>query len=274
MRSPLHARGIRFWQLVGLGPLASLAFGCGGQSDAQAKQMTELTREVLRLTTDNALLSNRVDSLEVKLQRAGAAAKKASPNTTPSSPHEDRPELSVVRLAPGSGGALETVTDQGPGEEVEAPRPLLKSTPQGEIVEEVPPEPAAPKAKEPKGKEPKTSSAGNPPSGLDRALSLVRAQKPQEALDALTSFSLRHPNDARATEATYWRGRCQQSLGRHRQAVEQFSAVAATQDPLVADALLGLYVSHANLGDGKSATLAKTRLLEEFPQADAAKKVR
>lgn len=249
-------------RFVGLGLVTLFFAGCAGQSEAQERHLTELSREVMRLTADNASLSHRVDTLETKLARAGTQAKRAGVATAPgpAGVEEDRPSLAVVRLTPGGATELEAPAQRASDEESSGARPLLKSTPEGEIVEQVAEEGGA--------------AASRPRDDFEEAMKLVNTQRCGAALEALSSFLFRHPDDERATEATYWRGRCFQSLGRHRQAAEAFDAVASTKDERVADALFGLYVSHANLGDGKRATIAKDRLIKDFPEADAAKRVR
>jgi TolA-binding protein len=255
------APAVGLQHFVGLGLITLFVAGCAGQSEAQQKHLTELSREVIRLTADNASLSHRLDTLETKLERAGTQAKRSGAATPAAAGgDEDRPSLSVVRLTPGGATDLEAPAQRASEEESSRARPLLKSTPQGEIVEQVAEEGEAP--------------ASRPSDDFTSAMKLVNTQRCGAAIEALSSFLFRHPDDDRVTEATYWRGRCLQSLGRHRQAVEQFDAVASTKDERVADALFGLYVSHANLGDGKRATIAKDRLIQDFPQAEAAKRVR
>jgi TolA-binding protein len=252
------------WAAIGLCAIAAGAFGCGGQTDAQERHVAELTQEVTRLTTDNAVLQNRIDAIDTRIRRlkqspAGAGA---SASATPAT--RDRPELSVIKLTPGgtAQAAMGTVapSPSPPAEAEGAPRPILKSTPQGEIVEEVAPAEAGP-----------TSSAS---ADYEAAMRLVKTKSFVGAIPALAEFLARYPEDERVTEVRYWRGHCYQALGKYRQAVDQFALVAGTRDARVADALFGLYMSHASLGEGKSAIIAKERLLQEFPQAEAAKRIR
>src|SRR5690606_10882325 len=73
------------------------ALGCGGQTDAQARHVAELTKEVTRLVSDNAVLQGRIDAIDVRIRRlkqppSGAGSATSTPAT------KDRPELTVVKL--------------------------------------------------------------------------------------------------------------------------------------------------------------------------------
>ncbi|WP_437307459.1 hypothetical protein [Sorangium sp. So ce388] len=106
--------------------LAALAAGCGGGRDAIDQQLSELRAELVRVRAENAVLADRVGSLE--LSRGGprgAAERPAAAEARAASPEEpDRPDLEVVRLAP------EPAADDA------ARSPVLRSTANGVVIDD------------------------------------------------------------------------------------------------------------------------------------------
>lgn len=108
--------------------LAALALGCGGGHDAVERQLAELRAELVRVRAENAVLTERVVSLELSRGAAGGPARSPEAEARAASPSSDeepdRPELEVVRLVPEGGDG--------------APPPVLRSTAGGVVLEETP----------------------------------------------------------------------------------------------------------------------------------------
>lgn len=127
--------------------LAALAAGCGGGREAiVGRELAELRAELVRLRADNAVLAERVGSLELSRGRVdapragstGAADARPAPHDEP-----DRPDLEVVRLAPE--------LEAGPQADGAARPPVLRSTAHGVVLDE-------PRGGTPPGPPPSTQS--------------------------------------------------------------------------------------------------------------------
>jgi hypothetical protein len=124
--------------------LASLS-ACGGARDGAEKELEALRTELVKLRNETSMLRDRVGVLErPSLNGRGQAA--ASSAEDP-----ERPPLEVVRLEPGSprspafstdGQAADEMALLGDAalameeEDVDAPRPVLRSAPGGAVIEE------------------------------------------------------------------------------------------------------------------------------------------
>lgn len=122
MFGPALGRGVRSKRmrvhvrlLVAMAALLATAAGCGAARDATEKELAELRAEVARLRAAQGSLGERVDNLELDRGAFGKAAAGAAPTATPGA---DKPELSVVRLAPSEGDGD---VDSG------APRPMIRA---------------------------------------------------------------------------------------------------------------------------------------------------
>jgi hypothetical protein len=104
--------------------LLAFAAGCGGGHDVTEKQLADMRAEIAKLRASNAALSERVDTLEIG---RGTFAKDAPAADAPRPPDRDRPDLDVVRLAPGEGEG-----DADP----EAPRPMIRAVGEGGSVQQ------------------------------------------------------------------------------------------------------------------------------------------
>ena len=110
----------------------------------------------------------------------------------------------------------------------------------------------------------------------DDALSLVRADRCHDAIDAFASFVARWPDHPHADNAMYWRGECLLRIGETRRGIEELTALVdrfptGNKAP---DALLKLSLTWRRLGDEARAQQAAQRLLQDFPVSDAARRVR
>ncbi|MFO0627812.1 MAG: tetratricopeptide repeat protein [Polyangiales bacterium] len=109
----------------------------------------------------------------------------------------------------------------------------------------------------------------------DSALSLVRADRCHDALSAFATFLARWPDHPHADNAMYWRGECLLRLGETRQGVDELDALVRRYPSgnKVPDALYKLFLTWRRLGDEARSSAAATRLLQDFPGSDAARRV-
>jgi hypothetical protein len=82
--------------------------GCASNHDTLERQLSEMRSEVVKLRADNAVLSERLDGVELRGTPARSAAQSKAPAPAPA---RDTPDLQVVKL--------------GPEAAQEAPEPLL-----------------------------------------------------------------------------------------------------------------------------------------------------
>lgn len=120
-----------------------MCMGCAQASDPAHKELAAIQQELVRMRAENTMLTARIEALETT--RTRQTASEAPGKTTPADP--DRPELSVVRLAPVAetspttdkphAGATNTLP---PAEEPDQdePRPVIRSTGRGEVVAQTP----------------------------------------------------------------------------------------------------------------------------------------
>jgi tol-pal system protein YbgF len=264
---------------------------CGGGSDAAEKQVDALRLELTKLRAETAALSERLDAVELSqgtfrggpgrggggavsggagaagatgagAAGAGAAGAGGASAKGSGAAGDDRPSLSVVRLAPDGSGSGSGSGDAG-GEyddSEDAPRPVLRSVGGGGVIEE------------------RSAPAGNGAAALreyDRALELWRSKSYDRAIEAFTAFLARYPDHANADNAVFWRGECYLAKGEARRAAEQFEAVVTgyPKGNKVPDALLQLSRSYAMLGETAAAEEARKKLRSRYPSSDAAKKL-
>lgn len=121
-----------------------MSVGCANTGEATNKQLAAIQLELGKLRAENAMLSARLEALEVS---------RAHPTTPPSAvkststKDDDRPKLDVLRLAPTADQASTPdkpqATEQAdathsPEVEQDEPRPVLRSTGRGEVVAQSP----------------------------------------------------------------------------------------------------------------------------------------
>jgi tol-pal system protein YbgF len=108
----------------------------------------------------------------------------------------------------------------------------------------------------------------------DSALSLVRGDRCHDALNAFASFLARWPDHPHADNAMYWRGECFLRLGETRQGIDEFDALVRRYPSgnKVPDALYKLFATWRRMGDEARSSAAATRLLQDFPGSDAARR--
>lgn len=112
-------------------------------------------------------------------------------------------------------------------------------------------------------------------TAYDSAMSLVNAKKYDAALDALAAFLVKWPDHPYADHAMYWRGECYFARGDYARASDQFEGVLARfpAGAKVPDALLKLAMSQQKLGNAQKARECIDRLVHQFPQSEAARRV-
>ena len=108
----------------------------------------------------------------------------------------------------------------------------------------------------------------------DAALSLVNARQYSQALAALAAFLVKWPDHPYVDHAMYWRGECYFARADYVAASEQFEGVIASfpAGSKAPDALLKLGICHQKLGHIAEAKASFDRLLQEYPQSEAARR--
>ena len=231
--------------VIGLAVLASLGLlGCAGGKDAADKELAELRTTLTKLRADQAVMSERLDALEV-----GRTGRAAGGGVVPASGVVGgRPDLDVVRLAPEPG---ETTDGDGP-------RPVIRALGRAGSIENV---------------------SQDRPQGPDRdfelAMELYKQKKTEKALAAFSVYLGRYPDDPHAEAVTFTRAEAYAAKGDQRRAVEQYEAVASTwpKGARAPEALLRAAQSYARLGDKNGADEAKKRLAGTYPDSEPAKKL-
>jgi tol-pal system protein YbgF len=152
-----------------------------------------------------------------------------------------RPAIRVAGASRGRRGGDETFDT--PAEESSAPRPLLLD----------------PEAKR----------------AYDAALALVNARQFGKGIDALAAFLVKWPDHPYADRAMFWRGECYFAQGDYPRASEELSGLLARfpASSKAPDALLKLGVCDQKLGHLAEAKECFDRLVHDFPQADAARRI-
>jgi len=133
MRS-LSSQARRRALFAALFPCALFAAACGGGNrEALEKRVANLQEELTRVQNVNDRLAERVQALEISGMRGTKAAPEpaaAAPNAPESATPEDRiarPNLKVVKLAPGAAAApVEPEPEEPVPVEEKGPRPVIK----------------------------------------------------------------------------------------------------------------------------------------------------
>jgi tol-pal system protein YbgF len=109
----------------------------------------------------------------------------------------------------------------------------------------------------------------------DAAMSMVTAKQYDRALDAFAAFLVKWPDHPYSDHAMYWRGECYFARGDYTHAGEQFEGVVARfpAGAKAPDALLKLGITRQRAGDAAGARDAYARLVRDYPQADAARRI-
>lgn len=110
----------------------------------------------------------------------------------------------------------------------------------------------------------------------EEGLALVRARRCDEALTRFAAFLVRWPGHPHADNAMYWRGHCMLQAGELQRGIAELEGLVR-RFPVgnkVPDALFSLRGAYERAGDGGAAERAARRLTTDFPDSDAARRVR
>jgi tol-pal system protein YbgF len=109
----------------------------------------------------------------------------------------------------------------------------------------------------------------------DAALALVTSKQCPKALDAFAAFLVKWPDHPYADNAMFWRGECYFQAGDYTHASEQLEGVVARfpAGNKAPDALLKLGMAQQKLGNAAKAKECFDRLLQLYPQSEAARRV-
>ena len=106
----------------------------------------------------------------------------------------------------------------------------------------------------------------------ETALTLFKAGKHKDALNAFLAFVKAYPASPFLPSAHYWAGSAHYQLGEYKKAIELFAKLAATwpEDAKAPDALLGEANCQQESGDAKGAKKTLETLVEKYPASAAA----
>ncbi len=109
-------------------PLVLLATACGGSNrEALEKKVANLTDEVTRVQNANDRLAERLQALEIAGMQGRTAAPQAPAAVEATEERVARPNLKVVKLAPGATTPqAEAELESAPPVEEGGPRPVLR----------------------------------------------------------------------------------------------------------------------------------------------------
>ncbi len=114
------------------------------------------------------------------------------------------------------------------------------------------------------------------PAAYDAALGMVRSQRCPEAIERFAAFLVRWPHHPHADNAMYWRGHCMLQGGELQRGITELEGLVR-RFPVgnkAPDALFTLRGAYARSGDGGAADRAARRLMNEYPDSDAARRLR
>jgi tol-pal system protein YbgF len=234
--------------------------GCA--RSAEERQLDAMRADIEQIQSDRDLADHPVGAPEpVDPSSKGARVAPAPPAIAP-------PPLDVASAPPSDGAEGDDYADP---EDV-SPRPKIRvfGSPRApgrnrggdDQIEQV-------------GADDSTGSSLDPEAkrAYDAALSLVNAHQFGPGLDALTAFLVRWPDHPYVDHAMYWRGECYFAQGDYAHASEQFEGVLARfpAGMKAPDALLKLGMCHQKLGHAAQARACFDRLVQDYPQSDAAR---
>lgn len=158
-----------------------------------------------------------------------------------------------------------------------APSPLPSSTPAAVVT----PASAAPRPTPTEGRNERVL----PPMGTldpgavhdyDAALALARGERCEEAITAFTEFLSRYPEHPHADNAVYWRAECILRGGDRHRALAEFESLISRYPGgnKVPDALYKIATIQRRLGMREASDAAAQHLMNDFPDTDAARRMR
>jgi tol-pal system protein YbgF len=117
-----------------------------------------------------------------------------------------------------------------------------------------------------------TTSGVNTNSDYEAALTLLKDGKSADALAALETYIARNPAGTNLPAAHFWAGNAALQLKDAAAASKLFNTVLGRwpNDPVAADAMLGLANCYTAMGDTRNAQRTLQSLLERYPSSNAA----
>ena len=236
--------------------LALLASGCASRGT-----VSRLQSEVERLRTDLTDL-------------------RAAQETTARDVTRARNDLAALdaRVAEARAGVQAAATEvAGLGRRLETAEAAIRET--RARVQALAPPPAppprepAPPPERPR-REPPAARAAGPEQAYAAAMATFRAREHGQAVLDLLDFLTKYPRHSLAANAQYWIGEAYYVQRDFRQALVEFQRVLEYGEAKAPDALLKIGLSYWNLRDASRARQAWTRVVGEYPRAEAAAKAR
>jgi len=110
----------------------------------------------------------------------------------------------------------------------------------------------------------------------EAALNLLRESRHQEALGGFEQFIKQYPRSSMLPSAHFWAGNAALQAKEVAAASNHFKTVLTNwpNDPVAADAMLGVANSQQAMGEAKPAQETLRKLVERFPDSSAAKAAR
>jgi tol-pal system protein YbgF len=282
MRLRLGALAALATSAAALSGLASLA-GCA--RDAEERQLDEMRNEIDRIQADRdeadraTLPSEAADTPHGHGSGAGRAALPGWSQPGPGAPVLTPPQPRTLGETGAPAGASADTTPSGGDEDYEdtedpSPRPTFRMTGTARGTRA---------GAEPGGSWGESEGASAVTSALDpeakhaydAALSLVTSKQCGKALDAFAAFLVKWPDHPYADNAMFWRGECYYQAGDYAHAAEQLDGLLAwfPAGNKAPDALLKLGMAEEKLGNAAKAKECFDRLLQLYPQSDAARRI-
>ena len=226
--------------------------GCAGGKDAADKHFSEMQGEITRLQAEQDRLSERLGEVEAQARAKGGSSSSVA-----------RPPLEVVVLRPEGAPPAEAVAE--PTEE--GPRTTVRATGRGDVGE-------ATDSGRSRGAKADARGKAEAQKDYEQALSLVKKKQYGKAIEALTGFLVRYPDDARAENAMFWMGEAYLGQGDSPRALEQFQSVVSRfpDGNKAPDSLLKIAVVQKKLGDDVRSKEALATLKSRFPSSEAARR--
>jgi tol-pal system protein YbgF len=232
----------------------SLLTGCGGAKDAADKQYAELEQEITRVQAEQDRMSERIGELEAK-RTHGSGGTQVSDAA--------HPPLEVVVLKPDGSAPTpdeDTATDDGP-------RTTVRAVGRDDVGE-------ARDAGKGRSAKSDARTKAEAQKEYDGALSLVKKKQYDKAIEALTGFLVRYPDDARSDNAMFWMGEAYLGKGDTSRALDEFQDVVSRfpDGNKAPDSLLKIALVNKKLGEDAKAKEALATLKSRFPSSDAARR--
>jgi tol-pal system protein YbgF len=240
----------------------AVAAASGCARTAEERQLDAMRDEIDRIQNDRDRISE--SDLDERPVPARTSAPPSNPGASMAYSLSTNEAMTPAADDDGDGYADPEDTSPRPRIRVVGAARAAHGRPGEDRVEEVAPDDGASTPLDPDAKR-----------AYDAALSLVNAKQFGPALDALAAFLVKWPDHPYADHAMYWRGECYFAQGDSAHAAEQFEGVVARfpAGMKAPDALLKLGMTYQKLGQAAQSRASFDRLLRDYPQSDAARRV-